>query len=100
MLFLQHFVLSHPRYHKNIRRNTGAQKKTFHLPAVNSPGFCQGDGVAATGGSDLIHSVYETSFFDVFFWIYPEPALILGWHYFKQRNLHNFVAVALAEDIG
>ena len=100
MLFLLHFVLFHPRHHENIRSNTRTQKLPLHLPAVNSPGFCQGDGVAATGGSDLIHSVHETSFFDVFFWIYPEPALILGWHYFKQRNHHNFVAVAGAKDIG
>ena len=41
MLFLQHFVLSHPRHHKNIRSNTRAQKLPFHLPAVYSPGLCQ-----------------------------------------------------------
>lgn len=34
MLFLQHFVLSHSRHHKNIRRNPRTQKLPFHLPAV------------------------------------------------------------------
>ena len=56
--------------------------------------------MAAVGICDFINGVHETSFFDIFFWIYPEPALILGGHYFKQSNHYNLVAVALAEDAG
>lgn len=69
---------SHSRDYKNIRRNTRAQKLPLHLPAVNSPGFCQGDGVATTDLCDFIYSG----------------------HNFKQSNHYNLVAVAGTKDVG
>ncbi len=100
MLLLQHFVLSHPRHYKNIRRNTRTQKLPLHLPAVFGKCLAKRNGMPPVRIRNLIHGIHEALLFNVFHGVYPEPALILSRHNFQERYHHNFVTLALTEDMG
>lgn len=93
-------LLTNPRNTLNIRRNTRTQKLSLHQPAVLGKRLPQRNRMPSVSVGNLIHGIHEAFLFDVFHWIYPEPALILGGHNIEQRNHHDLIAVTFAEDVG
>ena len=87
-------------YLLNIRRNTRTQKHSFHLPAILGKSLPKRNGMPPISIRNLVHGIHKALLFNVFHGVYPEPALILGRHDLQQSNHHNFVAVALTENVG